>query len=294
MTNKSKIRQTALNLLYAIEENGGDPQNLDLELFWRITQEKATNRYRQALAKGIVHVCRASADGARLLETRANAALEALEGDLTARSLHADIARLAKRSAEFEAALGALQYCMRDKRQDTTDQLGLCCQDALVLARAVEGLGRDLLPLLGDFPAYRAVLEPLGAAIRRRGRLLAACAALSTPLALEGQSEYTALVRCARSLQELRPATEAFVKAVLDKKPTFDAALQDLLHNYSADRLDLVDKCIIYISLYELAVNKLDIPIVVSEAASLADAYSGGKSAPFIHGIIAAAHKRGL
>ena len=38
-------------------------------------------------------------------------------------------------------------------------------------------------------------------------------------------------------------------------------------------------------------VNGLDTPIIVSEATALADAYSGGKSAPFIHGIISAAAK---
>jgi transcription termination factor NusB len=53
----------------------------------------------------------------------------------------------------------------------------------------------------------------------------------------------------------------------------------------------VVDRCILYIALYELEYNKLDTPIVVSEANALADAYSGGKSAPFIHGVISAAAK---
>ncbi|MBR5894105.1 MAG: hypothetical protein IKZ13_01005 [Akkermansia sp.] len=291
MINKSKVRQAALNLLYAVEENGGSLQNFDLGLFWRISQEKETDHYRRALAKAIAHVARASADSARLLDTRLTAALDALRGDLTASALVADIERLQKRSAEFDAALNAMRYCAKDKRQDTTDQLELCCRDVINLSIAVEGLGRDLLPVLPDFPAYRPVLAPVNSAVLRRGKLMAAVAALGTPLLLEGQQEFTGLVRCAQMLQELRPAAEGLALAVLNEKPRLEERLTSLLQNYSTARLDVVDKCILYIALYELEVNKLDTPIVVSEANALADAYSGGKSAPFIHGIISAAAK---
>ena len=150
--NKSKVRQSALSLIYAVEENGGGLQDFDLNLFWRISQEKETDHYRQALCKAIAHVARASADSARLLATRAQSVLDALHGDLTASRLVADIERLEKRSSEFDSALAAMRYCAKDKRQDTTDKLELCCKDVIALAVAVEGLGRDMLPSLGDFP----------------------------------------------------------------------------------------------------------------------------------------------
>lgn len=289
--NKSKVRQSALGLIYAVEENGGDLQNFDLNLFWRISQEKETDHYRQALCKAIAHVARASADSARLLATRAQSVLDALHGDMTASRLVEDMERLVKRSSEFDAALAAMRYCARDKRQDTTDKLELCCKDVITLAVAVEGLGRDLLPSLADFPVYRKVLDPLKSAIMRRGKLMAAVAALATPLMLEGQQEFTGLVRCARVLEDLRPAAEEFALAVLARKPQLEERLTALLQNYSTARLDVVDRCILYIALYELEYNKLETPIVVSEANALADAYSGGKSAPFIHGIISAAAK---
>ncbi len=289
--NKSKVRQSALSLIYAVEENGGGLQDFDLNLFWRISQEKETDHYRQALCKAIAHVARASADSARLLATRAQSVLDALHGDLTASRLVADIERLEKRSSEFDSALAAMRYCAKDKRQDTTDKLELCCKDVIALAVAVEGLGRDMLPSLGDFPVYRKVLDPLKSAIMRRGKLMAAVAALATPLMLEGQQEFTGLVRCARVLEELRPAAEEFALAVLARKPQLEERLTALLQNYSTARLDVVDRCILYIALYELEYTKLETPIVVSEANALADAYSGGKSAPFIHGIISAAAK---
>mgnify|MGYP003289830482 CR=1 FL=1 len=291
MVNKSKVRQAALNLIYAVEENGGNLQNFDMNLFWRICQEKETDHYRRALAKAISHVARASADSARLLATRVDSVLDAVHGDLTAARLVEDMERVQKRSEEFEAALAAMRYCSRDKRQDTTDQLELCCKDVLALAVAVEGLGNELLPLLPDFPVYQRVLTPLKSALSRRSRLMVAVAALARPLELQDPRECADLVRSARLLAELRPEAERLALDVLAHKAQLDERLLALLENYSLERLDVVDRCILYLALYELEVNKLDTPIVVSEANALANDYSGGKSAPFIHGIISAAAK---
>ena len=51
MINKSKVRQAALNLIYAIEENGGNIADFDLNLFWEIAQEKETDTYRKPSLK---------------------------------------------------------------------------------------------------------------------------------------------------------------------------------------------------------------------------------------------------
>lgn len=291
MINKSKVRQATLNMLYAVEENGGTLENFDSDLFWRITQEKETDHFRTALAKALVHATRASVDSQRLLETRIEAVLNTMHGDMTAASLVEDIERLQKRSAEFESALAAMRYCIKDKRQDTTDDLEKCSRFVMDLAVIVEGLGRELMPKFEDFPAYRAKLDSLRSAIMRRGKQMALCAAMRTPLALKDQNEYVGLVRCAEMLDELRPQAEKMALAIIAKRDEYEQKLTTLLQNYSTARMDVVDKCIIYLSFYEMEVNKLDIPIVVSEATALADAYSGGKSAPFIHGIISAASK---
>ncbi len=287
MVNKSKIRQSALMLIYSVLENGADTVAFDFDLFWQIAQEKELDRYRTAQAKAVVHACRNAQDSARLLQERVGALLDALQGDLTAARLREDVERYACRSDAFAAALNAHHICLNDARRDGTLQLALCNKDVIRLAAAVEGLGRELLPTLADFPAYRALLEPFAAAIRRRGRMLALCAALETPRALEG-GEYAALARSAQALQELRPAAERLARAVLGQRAAFDARLSASLQNYSTERLDVVDKSILYLSLYELEFNKLELPIVISEATALADTFSGSKSAPFIHGVLAA------
>ncbi len=288
MMNKSKIRQSALLLIYALLENGGDTAQFDYDLFWNIAHEKEQDRYTTAEAKAIGHICRVAKDNERLLADRVQAVLDAMQGDLTTARLREDVERYARQTAVFVSALSAQQACLVDKRRDTTDQLALCNRDVIRLSLAVEGLGRNLLPTLADFPAYRAVLEPFAASVRRNGRMLAQCAAVDAPRSLSGSGEFTALIRSAEVLAELRPAAQSLALAVLAHREDFDARIAARLENYSTERLDVVDKSILYLSLYEWEVNKLDAPIVISEATALADAYSGSKSAPFIHGVLAA------
>ncbi len=288
--SRSKVRQGALNYLYTYLANGSQP--VETQLFWSISQEKERDHYRTALAKALLHACRATADSARLLLDRVTTVENYMHADMTAATLREDIERYSNQSSNFDAAVKALQYCYADKRRDTTDQLLLCTGDVLRLAAAVMGLGRDLLPHFADFPAYRQQLEPLAAVINRRARMFQVCVDLSTPLtALKDNKEYAGLVRQAQDMEELRPAVESLAKGIIAHIPLMEPRLEALLANYSLERLDMVDKAIIYLSLYELQENGLDVPIVVSEATALANEYSGSKSAQFIHGIIAAAAK---
>lgn len=288
--SRSKVRQSALNYLYTYLSNGSQP--VDSQLFWSISQEKERDHFRTAHAKALLHACRATADSARLLEERVQSVENMMHADLTAASLREEIERYRNQSSNFDAAVKALQYCYTDKRRETTDQLLLCTGDVLRLAAVVEALGRDLLPRFADFPAYRPQLDGLAATINRRARMLQVCITLAAPLELAGNKEYAGLVRQAQDLEELRPAVETLVKGIIARIPLMEPRLEGLLTNYSLERVDLVDKAILYIALYELEENGLEVPIVVSEATALANEYSGSKSAQFIHGIIAAAAKK--
>ncbi len=288
--SRSKVRQSALNYLYTYLTNGSQP--VDSQLFWSISLEKERDHFRTAHAKALLHACRATADSARLLEERVQAVENMMHADLTAASLREEIERYRNQSSNFDAAVKALQYCYTDKRRETTEQLLLCTGDVLRLAAVVEALGRDLLPRFADFPAYRPLLDGLAATINRRARMLQVCIILAAPLELTGNKEYAGLVRQAQDLEELRPAVESLVKGIIARIPLMEPRLEGLLTNYSLERVDMVDKAILYIALYELEENGLEVPIVVSEATALANEYSGSRSAQFIHGIIAAAARK--
>ncbi len=288
MMNKSKVRQSALLLIYSVLENGGDPAGFDSDLFWSIAQEKEQEHYDIAEARAIGHICRSAGDACRLLAERVSAIHDSMGGDLTTARLREDVERYARRAAEFANKLREQQLCLTSKRRENTEELSRLSRELILLSRATDGLGRDLLPTFADYPAYRAVLDPLAATLRRLGRILSLCSSVETPSALAGSGEFTSLIRCAETLAELRPAAEKLALAVLAHRAEYDERIAACLENYSPERLDVVDKGILYLSLYELSVNGLEMPIAISEATALADSYSGSKSAPFIHGVLAA------
>ena len=290
--NPARVRRSALNLMYAALENGGSIDSLDTALFWNVALERDTDQYRTALAKAVLHTCRASADSARLLSERMQKAQEALHADLTAATLRESLERYAARTDEWEESLAALRAELDNKRATDTEELARCTKSTITLARALGGLGAEMLPSFADFPAYRGVLEPLAAVVKRRGRLMEACAGMADEEYLAGKPEFAGLLRRMQDLAELRPAAENLARAALEHREELEAEISGLLEHYRTERLDTVDLCILLLMLYELRVEKLATPIVVSEATELADTYSGGKSAPFIHGVIAAAAKK--
>lgn len=288
--SRTKVRQCALSYLYSYLANGSQP--LDTELFWSIAQEKERDHFRTAHAKALLHTCRDAADSARLLAERLEQLQNRMHGDLTTAALRDEMEHYAAQSETFDAAVRSLQYSLGDKLRDSSAPLAQRTGDALRLAGIVAAMGRDLMPKFADFPAYRQPLEALASAMNRRSRMMQACLVLQSPESLSDNKEYVGLARMAQDMKELHPAVESMVAAVIARIPLVEPRLEALLQNYSVERLDYVDKAVLYISLYELEENHLEVPIVVSEATALAHAFSGSKSAPFIHGVIAAAAQK--
>lgn len=290
--NPSRVRRCALTLIYAAMENGGSYDDVNEDLFWSVALERDTDQYRQALAKAVLHTCRATADSARLLEQRTAAALEASHGDMTALPLRESLQRYANRTDEWEESLAALRAEVNNKRAVGTDDLYARSRSCLRLAQALLGLGQEMLPGFADFPAYRAVLEPLAAVVKRRARLLEACSGLGDRDYLAGKAEFAGMLRLMDDMAALRPAAEKLARNVLAKRERLEDELAGLLEHYDMGRLDMVDRSILLLALYELRVAGLTPAIVVSEATDLADTFSGTKSATFIHGVIGSAAKK--
>lgn len=287
MMFKSKVRRAALSYLYAGMANGSG-EGVNEELFWDLCLERETDHVRTATSKVLLHIGRTAQDTARLLATRVDDTLQAMQGDMTTAALREETERYARQSGAVDSALKALAMCVSDKRREGTDQLQLCNKDTIAAAKAALGLGELLLPRFEDFPVYRSRTERLAAVIRRRALMLSALAAFEDPGSLRGHKEYTGLLAAYTEMKDLRAAAEKLAREVAAHAEEFDARIAPLLVHYTTERLDTVDKCILYIALYELTVNKLGTAIVISEAAAMAHEYSGGKSAPFIHGVIAA------
>lgn len=289
MLHQSKIRKTALSLIYASLMQGTAMEGeFPYGLFWEIALEKETDHYRQALTKSILHATRATAELGSAVISRAEACLPEMASNLTLLPARDEAEGCLERTKALLVALKELNYSLNDKRRDGTKPLEQGCRRVIQLAQTLCLMGESLTSKLEEAPG-NATAEALAAALRHLAPHLKECAALANPLGMDAHSEYAGLVRKARALDELRPEAEELAREVLARREEWEKELRRLLRNYVPERLDAVDKSILYLSLYELQHRKLKAPIVISEAINLAHEYSGPKSAPFIHGILAAA-----
>lgn len=293
MIPRSKVRQHALQLLYSIQEQQTAPDTFDFDAFWEISTEKDAARLVTAEAKAITHLCRNADDLDRLQNERAETALNLMDSYIETASLRENLEKLLRSCNNFTAALRQLRFTYLHRERRGIAELRDAVADAFRNGAITAALAEGLLPVFADYPAFRSVLQPLDAVLRRRLKLLDNLAELSHPLDQPLGSEYAGLVQEAEALRDLRPEVERLVHGVLEHREEIEAKLAATVQNYEPARLDTVDACILQLGLYELLYAGLPVAIVVAEMTALANAFSGVKSARFIHGIVgAAAEKR--
>ena len=90
--------------------------------------------------------------------------------------------------------------------------------------------------------------------------------------------------------EETREFTSRLAEGVLDKKDELDRKIKELSKNWELGRINMINKSILMLALYELIYEK-DTPkaVVINEALELAKRYSDLESAKFINGILGSA-----
>ena len=86
---------------------------------------------------------------------------------------------------------------------------------------------------------------------------------------------------------DTRKFTTKIALGASSNKEELDAKITVLAKNWSIDRINLVNKSILRLALYELIYEK-DVPkaVVINEALELAKRYSDEESAKFINGVL--------
>lgn len=291
MLNQRGIRKSALLLLYAMEAQRVTPESQEtfpFDAYWTLVSENDNKRYARALAKAVLHEIRAYDELLTLLQARTTAFC-AVAATLTKPQT------LPARAQELLNLLQTLPepilYLRRQTEKSVDEQrdeeLRQQSEKVIHTCEKIHALAEDILSTLES--EIRGATEAYAAALRRVQKACAGCAQLAHPDRIKPRHEHADLVHYTETLNQRRPLTEQLAKTIYARRQEWEKLLHDLLRNYVPDRLNVLDRCILYIAFYDLVERDLDPGIVISEACLLADEYSGGKSAPFIHGIIATA-----
>jgi len=89
-----------------------------------------------------------------------------------------------------------------------------------------------------------------------------------------------------------RTIASALVGTFLAKREAIDAALADVTTNWRMERLAVVDRCVLRMGASELERGETPPRVVIQEAVTLAERYSGIKSAKFVNGVLDALARR--
>ncbi len=291
MVDRLPIRRFALMLLYALEIQGVNPKEqgkFPLEEYRKLTAEEDNIRYYRALSKALQHETRALRDlfptFVKRHESCCAAASHLPRAERFVRSVQQVQAHIELLSGDI-ATLRTMTPL--PKKFTKTEELQPICDT--LLARCAQ-LDRSITEALllsegiadTEIAAYAGIL-------RHIRRALAPCLQLAEPSKLEPNSEHANLAHIHKYNTYIRPTAEILARDIYSHRAEWEVLLRKLLRRYIPARMNVVDRCILYLSFYELKVHHLEPGIVISQANTLADAYSGSRSAPFVHGVIAAA-----
>lgn len=93
---------------------------------------------------------------------------------------------------------------------------------------------------------------------------------------------------------EERTIAGALVRTFIHKRAAIDAALAEVTTNWRIERLAVLDRCVLRMGAAELERAETPPRVVIQEAVTLAERYSGTKSAKFVNGVLdALARKMG-
>jgi transcription antitermination protein NusB len=93
---------------------------------------------------------------------------------------------------------------------------------------------------------------------------------------------------------EERKLAAALIRTFIYKQDTIDAALSEVTTNWRIERLAVLDRCVLRLGASELERGETPPKVVIQEAVTLAERYSGVKSAKFVNGVLdALARKMG-
>jgi N utilization substance protein B len=93
-------------------------------------------------------------------------------------------------------------------------------------------------------------------------------------------------------LPEERTIASALVRTFIARRDTIDANLAEVTTNWRLERLGVIDRCVLRMGAAELERGETPPRVVIQEAVTLAERYSGVRSAKFVNGVLDALARR--
>lgn len=288
MPSRRQIREAVVQFLYGFDlEGGADPSPLR-EPFWQFVTESDRRALQLAIWKTLHHLNLGRETRHAELQERLPPALEALRADPDAGALAESLALIARLEADWTRQFRHLERLPRDQPGETLVASFSEGFEALFSTdRRLSASRAEFLRLLEDFPAHRAIVEPVAGSLHRLERISARMRTLEDPETFPDRPELTRIRRSRADLRELRAAADRIIDAVLANKEALDRALEGVVENFVPERIDPIDRAILRLATWEI-LHDPDVPkpVAINEAIEIARKFGTTDSARFVNGIL--------
>jgi N utilization substance protein B len=89
-----------------------------------------------------------------------------------------------------------------------------------------------------------------------------------------------------------REIASGLIRTYVARRERIDAILADVTTNWRLDRLGVIDRCVLRMGAAELERGETPAKVVIQEAVTIAERYSGVRSAKFVNGVLDALARR--
>ncbi|MEP2776188.1 MAG: transcription antitermination factor NusB [Luteolibacter sp.] len=287
MPSRRQIREAAIQFLYCSDlEGGADPAALR-EPFWEFITATDRRNLQVATFRTVHHLAAGREDRLSDFVTRSETALAHLGAHPPAEKLREELNRLLALESSWSIAFSKLSKLPKSGDDDSVaDEFAKSLDHLFKIDRDLAFQRDQFLKRSEDFPALKSKTEAVCASVRRLQRISDRLRMVEEPERFPDQVDLGKLRQSKTEITELRSQTDALVDAILSHKEDLDARIFGILENYSAKRIDPVDRAVLRLGTYELCHSTTPPKVIINESIELAKRFGTTDSHRFVNGLL--------
>lgn len=293
MPSRRQIREAAIQFLYCSDLEGGAEPSALREPFWEFITATDRRNLQVAMFRTVHHLAAGREERLSDFVTRSETTLVHLGAYPPAEKLKDDLNRLLALESSWSIAFSKLSKLPKSGEDDSVASDFKTSLDQLFKTDRDLAFNRDqFLKKSEDFPTIKGKLEAVNASIRRLQRISDRLRMVEEPERFPEQADLGKLRQSKTEIRELRSQTDELVDAIISNKDDLDARIFGILENFSAKRIDPVDRAILRLGTYELCHTETPQKVIINEAIELAKRFGTTDSKRFVNGLLDTIAKR--
>ncbi len=283
MLKRRNIRETAIQFLYFHDLQGGIETAEIEESFWEITQETNLKKHHYARAKAILHVAQGRYSRLAKLIEQAPAVLATLKATPNAEALVSALKKVISEQKLLSGYIDDLKTATKTKGSEDLPVHSI--QEVIEANKPITASHQRWHETILAYPQLQNKMEAITAAIKHLDVVSQRLESIEDP-----DSAITDFAHLRASHSEIaisRQTITELVDQVREHQEDIDRLLADTIENYQPERVDLVDRAILRLAVYEMNYCE-DIPrsVSINEAIEIAKRFSTTESSRFINGVL--------